>query len=338
MILMKNKILFPLVAVLANLSMLCAQSVDHSRVEAAADLQRLHYPVATLQDFYKSCFQDAFGPEHLMSDAPEAYENARNYLVREGEYLHSQNLKTTGIPYYEQVGYRGNFYRVSLELIEDGIIPFDAFFLAFQHSVKTYQLPTVEAWKKEWTQVLKIADFKTLPHYKADVKTIDSLLSLGHYAYHHSRSFNEAYHPHYRLIAKEVFERELLPYLITDVPYEICHNYFVHNDVNEVPTCIYTQEEFSRCFGMAAFMGKGGEVTPIDFNESFVVAISPEASYNVVELKPFLLKLSANGIYFCYEKITGAQTTYESRPLLLLKIAKKYRLPITVGVIETSAE
>lgn len=335
---MKKKRILLTFAALAVVALVAAQSVDSKKVEAAAALQRLHYPAATLQDFYKSCFQDAFGPEHLMSNSPEAFENARQYLAKEGEYLHAQNLKTTGIPYYEQVGFRGNFYRVSLELIEDGVVPFDVFTLAFQHSMKDFQLPSVEAWRKEWTEALQIADFKELPHYAEDVKTIDSLLALGHYAYHHSRAFNEVYHPHYRLIAKTVFEQEMLPYLTTAVPYELCHNYFVRNDVDEVPLCIYSQEEFSRYFGMGAFMGKGGEVTPIDFNESFVIAIAPEASYTYVELKPFLLKLSDKGLYFCYETITGAELTFESRPVLLVKVARKYRLPVSVSTIESRAE
>ena len=32
---------------------------------------------------------------------------------------------------------------------------------------------------------------------------------------HHSRAFNEAYHPHYRIVRRDIFERELLPLLYT---------------------------------------------------------------------------------------------------------------------------
>lgn len=335
---MNVKQLFLLLLVSLSVSFLSAQNLDKQKVLRAAEQHRRLYPEATLQDFYKCCFQDAYGPEHLLADTPDAYDRSRQYLVREGEFLHQQHLKTTGIPYYESVGYRGDFYRVSLELIEDGIVPFDAFFLAFQHSIKEFAPPSLEAWKAEWHEVLQIVADLHFPNYDNDVKTIDKLLAEGQFAYYHSKTFNQTYQPHYRLMAKSVFEKEILPYCTQSVPYEVCQNYFVHNDVNEVPRCIYSQEEFSRYFGMAAFMGKGGEVTPIDFNESFVIAVAPEAGYNYVELKPFLLQLSSTGLYYCYEKTTGPAQTYESRPVLLIKVAKKYRLPVTVGTIENTME
>ena len=36
---------------------------------------------------------------------------------------------------------------------------------------------------------------------------------------HHSRAFNEAYHPHYRIVRRDIFERELLP-LLYDYPWQ----------------------------------------------------------------------------------------------------------------------
>ena len=47
----------------------------------------------------------------------------------------------------------------------------------------------------------------------ADAKAIKEMLATGHYAVHHSRLYNEHYAPHYRIIAKDIFEREILPLL-----------------------------------------------------------------------------------------------------------------------------
>ena len=56
-----------------------------------------------------------------------------------------------------------------------------------------------------------------------------------------------------------------------DIPFEQAHNYFVRNDVTEpVPAKIGSQDQFERYFGMAAFMGKKGQPTPIDFNTQYI--------------------------------------------------------------------
>jgi hypothetical protein len=65
------------------------------------------------------------------------------------------------------------------------------------------------------------------------------------------------------------------------IPFEVAHNYFVRNDVSSVPVKISTQEMFERYFGMAAFMGKNGEPTPIDFSKQFVIAlVLPETAHS----------------------------------------------------------
>ena len=40
---------------------------------------------------------------------------------------------------------------------------------------------------------------------------IDSILSVGRYAISHSPEYREAYHPHYRIVERGIFERELKP-------------------------------------------------------------------------------------------------------------------------------
>ena len=57
-------------------------------------------------------------------------------------------------------------------------------------------------------------------------------------------------------------------------------NYFhIGDETKPVILKITSKAEFERQFGEAAFMGKGGEPTHIDFNKSFVVAyIMPKTS------------------------------------------------------------
>lgn len=67
-----------------------------------------------------------------------------------------------------------------------------------------------------------------------------------------------------------------------EVPFAPAHNYYVRNDApRPVPMKITTQDAFERFFGMAAFMGKNGQPTPIDFEHQFVIAIVlPETNHS----------------------------------------------------------
>ena len=50
-----------------------------------------------------------------------------------------------------------------------------------------------------------------LPNYEEDKQFIDSILSEGKYAISHSQEYKDAYHPHYRIIERTIFENELKP-------------------------------------------------------------------------------------------------------------------------------
>lgn len=161
------------------------------------------YPDSQLRDIYKSFFQDRFGPGHLVSDTMAARR-----------YLHSElmEMEESAMPYYEPAGAGENYYRVSLAVIRDDVISEDEFFHAFLESAGKVTFPTIEDWTAEWNDILKVIP-TDLENYGADKAMIDSVLSSGDYAVHHSRRFNASYHPHYRLIDKSTFQRLLLPRL-----------------------------------------------------------------------------------------------------------------------------
>ena len=164
------------------------------------------YPKSTLKDLYKNFFQDKFGPGHIIGDTAAA----GNYLRRE---LASYTECSGDIA--EPTGWEGNFLRVNLSVIKTGQIPYNTFFDAFVRSVNGIQPVTVAEWKKEWLQIEAIIRSieLALPGYEADRKEIEERLDRGEYVGHHSKVFEETYSPHYRIVSKDIFEKELKPLL-----------------------------------------------------------------------------------------------------------------------------
>ena len=174
------------------------------RIRVAVENQLKVYPKSTLQDIYKNFFQDYFGPEHIIRDTL----SAGAYLDRE-----LASFEQTSGTYYESTGYNGNFYRVNLSVIKEGLISRDAYFDAFIRSASNIQTGTFEEWKKEWKQIDSIVQTMNLPlsDYMQDRENLFSLLEQGKYAVHHSKRFAEEYTPHYRIIKREIFLKEIRP-------------------------------------------------------------------------------------------------------------------------------
>lgn len=189
------------------LSLSAAEKPDFdAAVRAAVSRQMQTYPKSTLKDLYKNFFQDKFGPGHIIGDTAAA----GNYLRRE---LASYTECSGDIA--EPTGWEGNFLRVNLSVIKTGQIPYNTFFDAFVRSVNGIQPVTVAEWKKEWFQIEAIIRSMklTLPGYEADRKEIEERLDRGEYVGHHSKVFEETYSPHYRIVSREIFEKELKPLL-----------------------------------------------------------------------------------------------------------------------------
>lgn len=108
-----------------------------------------------------------------------------------------------------------------------------------------------------------------------------------------------------------------------NVPYEVVRNYFFRNDA-EVPASpiIATQEQFDSLFGAAAFMGKDGQPTKIDFGEQFVIAVVLPETDTVTTLEPVSLTRSGKTLTFTYAKTEGEKVSYFMRPILLVAADK----------------
>lgn len=201
---MKN--LFSIIAILSIALLL---NSCHSQTHPREDFVRsyfLKYPEATLQDIYKGSFQDVFGPAHLLTNR----ETVENYINREIETAESLEGED-----YVPCGWQGNFYQVNLKVIADGRIPMDDFVDAFIASANGIDTTLTQAWLEEW-ELLQQATRKIVPHlqgFKEDSTLLANLLKQGKYVVHHSRKFNQYYHPHYRIIRRDLFEKKIFPKL-----------------------------------------------------------------------------------------------------------------------------
>ncbi len=196
------------------LSFLLLSSCQADPTRGAIEQQLKQYPESRVQDIYKSFCQDNLGPGHLIPN-PEA---AKAYLMSELE-TYQEDLDnaryTMPAVRYVLVGDAGNYVRVDLSVVLDSRVDAETLLDAFVRSANAGKILSTDAWKEKWTAVAAVIrkDFPAIPDASADLAAIDSLMAEGHYILHHSRIFNETYHPHYRIVAREIFEKELKPLL-----------------------------------------------------------------------------------------------------------------------------
>ena len=110
----------------------------------------------------------------------------------------------------------GRYVRVSIRAIKEGLIKEDMLLDAFIRSANTSERPSVESWCDRWHVIIGTIEQMQLqlPNYDKDKQFIESILSAGKYAISHSPEYREAYHPHYRIVEKGIFEREIKPLII----------------------------------------------------------------------------------------------------------------------------
>ena len=175
-----------LVLALACSFSLFGQSIDTIAVRSAIERQLVTYPESTLQDIYKSFYQEHFGPGHIISDTALA----RRYLMRE-----LSEMDKNQSPYFEPTGSQGDYVRVYLS------------------AANLWQEPTVN-WMEKWEAIVSIiqANKMEVQGFETDLPLLTEA-AQNNQAVHHSRRYNDAYHPHYRIVERCIFERELYPTL-----------------------------------------------------------------------------------------------------------------------------
>lgn len=166
------------------------------------------YPKAHLRDLYKLCFQDVYGPGHLIRDEASCATAIVEEIIR----MESEDIRFCDYEYTE-VG--GCFVRVSLWLIADGRVPLDRFVRLLVESAKVEKMP-LDEWRDRWRGLLSVLETLTPSPscFDIDAAMISDLLDRGEVIVGHSSEFNKAYNPHYRIICSHLFERDLLPLLV----------------------------------------------------------------------------------------------------------------------------
>ena len=189
---------------LISIALIFSVAISAQDVEGFINRQMQTYPKSRLLDIYKSCFQDYMGAEHLVSDR----QRVKAYLDEE---LNTTSLDDLRSWYYEPCGIDSCYYRVSIRAIKESLVSEDLLLNAFIRSANSEKRPSVESWSERWHKIIGTIDQMKLdlPNYQEDKQFIDSVLYVGKYAISHSPDYREAYHPHYRIVERNIFEKEI---------------------------------------------------------------------------------------------------------------------------------
>ena len=112
---------------------------------------------------------------------------------------------------------------------------------------------------------------------------------------------------------------------VPEVPFTVVRNYFFRNDA-VIPgnPMVNDKASFDRLFGAAAFMGKGGEPTAIDFGRQFVIAVVNPVTDILTELEPVSLSRNGGELIFTYKEKLGEKQTWSMQPLLMVAVDREY--------------
>ena len=198
----------------AALSIVLLASCQQRAVTDAIDAQLRQYPETRVTDIYKNFCQDNLGPGHLIPNP----ESAREYLLSElqeyREDLDSARYDKP-VPRYIPVGDRHNYVRVDLSVVLDGLVDEETLLDAFVRSANEGRVLPEKDWIRKWQKVASVIRrrFPDIPGAEADLAELNSLIGEGNLIMHHSDAFSKAYNPHYRIVARDIFEKDLLKFL-----------------------------------------------------------------------------------------------------------------------------
>lgn len=191
-----------LILLTAALMLGCQRPEDTTRTALTKMLEQ--YPAATVQDVYKSFFQNHFGPGHLITDTAAV----RAWSLQEIAETAADSVLN---PYFEPTGADGRYVRVYLRCVNEGKITADQLLSAFFRSAQPVD-ESDSTWTKEWAELAETAIELGFPAGKEVLEELRLAAQLNR-AVRHSDAYRNAYRPHYRIVQKEIFEKELLPYI-----------------------------------------------------------------------------------------------------------------------------
>lgn len=150
------------------------------------------YPLATLQDVYKTCYQDYFGAEHAAPDSVRAMQYLTYELSLMAEEAPSQ------MPKLERCGFRHDYERVSLSNITDSTMTAEQLLRDFLDAAATPPAHEI-SWAEEWGTIEQKAIEMVGEWQDEELQKSLREAAAGNKAVHHSVVFRETYRPHYRI-------------------------------------------------------------------------------------------------------------------------------------------
>ena len=189
-----RKVLFMLAAVML---MGCAGQNDVEKTIARILEQ---YPQAEMPDVYKTFYQDRFGPGHMITDTA-AFREYTTYELQVAAEDTVPNL------YYEPTGAQGRFVRVYLRCVNEGLLTSEQLMDAFLRSAQPTEQPQ-QSWAEEWAYISLVAAQAGITCSDEDSDLLRQAAEANR-AIHHSDAYRNAYHPHYRIVRRDIFDNEI---------------------------------------------------------------------------------------------------------------------------------
>ena len=150
-------------------------SIAHAQCAEALKEYAARYPMAEPIDLYKLVFQDLYGPGHLLTDSAAAMRYISAEVAQMSDTAYPEYMRSVDdgpFPLYEYTLCDSAFVRVNLVLVKRGVI----------------SLPELVSAVMRSTEGMVTPDSK--------------------YVMSHSAAFKAACDPHYRIVRRDIFERE----------------------------------------------------------------------------------------------------------------------------------
>lgn len=190
--------------ILLTLVLLAGCRANENSIQGAIEREREYFPQRTMQDVYKSFYQNRFGAEHMITDTAAVHA----YLLYEIEVAAADSVHN---PFYDFVGADGRYVRVYLTCVNNGKLTADQLFDAFIRSAVPAQQPD-RSWADEWAEIEQVARTCYVPCTEEECLLLRQA-AQDNRAVHHSEAYRNAYHPHYRIVRRDIFDNELAPHI-----------------------------------------------------------------------------------------------------------------------------
>ena len=188
-----KKLFFNLILCIFAMMLFSCENQENKAIRTMCQDIHNRYPLATLQDIYKTCYQDFFGAEHLMNDTAAA----RQYIHYELEQCRDTDLSL--MPDYEPTGFRHRFVRVNFSNLVEGQLTEEQLVMMFIDAA-AHDNAFGSDWPSEWRLIEQIALGVNPEWAAASLQAELTEAAENNYAVHHSEAFRNAYNPHYRIV------------------------------------------------------------------------------------------------------------------------------------------